>query len=597
MAIIYSYPKVTTPLATDVLVLTDTTLTAGKRKNKTKSLALSDLASYVVSSTSAITGSGTINTIPMFTPSGVEIGDSLLRQDANSIVYVGPDDSVRFTGTTINTPTLLATNVFTTNITSSQTGVVTIRGNAIIGDAATDVLQISSSVSDYTGTASTAAGEILVSTANGQLVWAPAPSSGSVTGTGTTNTLPIWTDGPNGDIGDSQLRQLGPNGSGLYQLRLENADRFIINKPSSVISGDPAFQVAQDGDPKVEFGWDDDGGGYGFLYNYAGLGWRFGAIGNNPELEITTTAGSEGVTITNNLIINGSTTTAGLSISTASGSDFLIKSSLTDETLIALRPDSGVSLYYNNDKKSETTSYGFRVGGDLRVTGFLDLFQGDDNTFAGSNAGNLDNIIGSTNTGFGENTQTVQSTGQSNASLGFDTLKSSITGNNNTAIGTSSLSLSNGGSFNTALGSGSLSDATLGQGNTAIGYNALENKTTTNFNTAVGNNSLGNITSGFRNTAVGNNAGKFILDGTTANATAKNSVFIGDEAKAEADGQTNQIVIGQGAIGNGANTATIGNTATTVLHVGGDNTGIVLKSPNGTAYTIRVTDAGALVVT
>ena len=597
MAIIYSYPKVTTPLATDVLVLTDTTIRAGKRKNQTKSLALSDLASYVVSSTSAITGSGTINTIPMFTPSGVEIGDSLLRQDANSIVYVGPDDSVRFTGTTINTPTLLATNVFTTNITSSQTGVVTIRGNAIIGDAATDVLQISSSVSDYTGTASTAAGEILVSTANGQLVWAPAPSSGSVTGTGTTNTLPIWTDGPNGDIGDSQLRQLGPNGSGLYQLRLENADRFIINKPSSVISGDPAFQVAQDGNPKVEFGWDDDGGGYGFLYNYAGLGWRFGAIGNNPELEITTTAGSEGVTITNNLIINGSTTTAGLSISTASGSDFLIKSSLTDETLIALRPDSGVSLYYNNDKKSETTSYGFRVGGDLRVTGFLDLFQGDDNTFAGSNAGNLDNIIGSTNTGFGENTQAVQSTGQSNASLGFDSLKSSVTGNNNTAIGTNSLSLSNGGSFNTALGSGSLSDATLGQGNTAIGYNALENKTTTNFNTAVGNNSLGNITSGFRNTAVGNNAGKFILDGTTANATAKNSVFIGDEAKAEADGQTNQIVIGQGAIGNGANTATIGNTATTVLHVGGDNTGIVLKSPNGTAYTIRVTDAGALVVT
>ena len=44
MAIIYSYPKVTSPLATDVLVLTDTTLTAGKRKNKTKSLAMSDLS-------------------------------------------------------------------------------------------------------------------------------------------------------------------------------------------------------------------------------------------------------------------------------------------------------------------------------------------------------------------------------------------------------------------------------------------------------------------------------------------------------------------------------------------------------------------------
>ena len=66
MAIIYSYPKVTSPLATDVLVLTDTTLTAGKRKNKTKSLALSDLASYVVSSTSGITGTGTADTISVF---------------------------------------------------------------------------------------------------------------------------------------------------------------------------------------------------------------------------------------------------------------------------------------------------------------------------------------------------------------------------------------------------------------------------------------------------------------------------------------------------------------------------------------------------
>ena len=298
-----------------------------------------------------------------------------------------------------------------------------------------------------------------------------------------------------------------------------------------------------------------------------------------------------------------------LSISTASGSDFLIKSSLADETLIALRPNSGVSLYYNNDKKSETTSYGFRVGGDLRVTGFLDLFQGDDNTFAGSNAGNLDNIIGSTNTGFGENTQAVQSTGQSNASLGFDSLKSSVTGNNNTAIGTSSLSLSNGGSFNTALGSGSLNNATLGQGNTAIGYNALENKTTTNFNTAVGNNSLGNITSGFRNTAVGNDAGKFILDGTTANATAQNSVFIGDEAKAKADGETNQIVIGQGAIGNGTNTATLGNDTVTETYLKGDvktagdiesttnGKGLVLTSPNGSRWRQTISNTGVPVYT
>ena len=83
MAIIYSYPKVTSPLATDILVLTDTTLTAGKRKNKTKSLAMSDLAAYVVSSTSGITGGGTFNTIPLWTPTGVKIGDSIITQAAS----------------------------------------------------------------------------------------------------------------------------------------------------------------------------------------------------------------------------------------------------------------------------------------------------------------------------------------------------------------------------------------------------------------------------------------------------------------------------------------------------------------------------------
>jgi hypothetical protein len=66
MAIIYSYPKATNPLATDVLVLTSTAVRAGKTSNATKSLALSDLASYVISSTSAITGSGTADTISVF---------------------------------------------------------------------------------------------------------------------------------------------------------------------------------------------------------------------------------------------------------------------------------------------------------------------------------------------------------------------------------------------------------------------------------------------------------------------------------------------------------------------------------------------------
>ena len=116
--------------------------------------------------------------------------------------------------------------------------------------------------------------------------------TGEVTGSGTNGFFPVYKDGPNSVIGDSQLRE-GQIGNGLYQIRFENADRFIINKPSSVTGGDPEYLVQQDGQYKSSFGWDDDGGGFAFLYNYTGQGIKLGAAGNNPMLEIKTASGSE----------------------------------------------------------------------------------------------------------------------------------------------------------------------------------------------------------------------------------------------------------------------------------------------------------------
>ena len=229
--------------------------------------------------------------------------------------------------------------------------------------------------------------------------------------------------------------------------------------------------------------------------------------------------------------------------------------------------------------KTDNPQRELHVSGGVRITSVLDLFQGNDNTFAGTDAGNLFNIVGSFNTAFGKNSQAVQLNGNSNSSLGFDSLAVSASGNNNTAIGTNSMALSNGGSFNTSVGSNSLNKATVGQGNTAIGFSALGEKTSSNFNTAVGNSSLSNITTGFRNTAVGNDAGKFTSDGTTANSTGRNSIFIGDSAKAGADNQTNQIVIGVGAVGNGDNTTTIGSAGTISTEIKG-NVGIGINIPS-----------------
>ncbi len=88
MAIIYSYPEKTSPAGGDFLVITDSQQTA-PNKNRTKSLTIDNLASYVVSSTSGITGSGTIDAIPKFTPTGVKIGDSIMTEIGGRINVAG----------------------------------------------------------------------------------------------------------------------------------------------------------------------------------------------------------------------------------------------------------------------------------------------------------------------------------------------------------------------------------------------------------------------------------------------------------------------------------------------------------------------------
>ena len=184
MAIIYSYPKVTTPLATDVLVLTDTTLTAGKRKNKTKSLAMSDLAAYVVSSTSGITGGGTFNTIPLWTPDGFKLGDSIITQAASG-------QGVTVTGKLDVTGFLTVEEVATFNEAAQFFNPVNFE----------DAVSFQGTILDQSGSAGTA-GQVLSSTGT-ETEWVDV--SGTVTGTGTTNTLPIWTDGPGGVLGDSPI--------------------------------------------------------------------------------------------------------------------------------------------------------------------------------------------------------------------------------------------------------------------------------------------------------------------------------------------------------------------------------------------------------
>jgi hypothetical protein len=222
-----------------------------------------------------------------------------------------------------------------------------------------------------------------------------------------------------------------------------------------------------------------------------------------------------------------------------------------------------------------------------------------------------------TNTALGASALNANTTGADNAAIGYQSLIANTTGSRNSASGTGSLFANTTGSDNTALGTFALFTNVSSSENTALGSRALQ-LNTGGSNTAVGVSSLFANTTGSNNSSFGQRAGRFIADGTTANAVTANSVYIGAETKALASGQTNQIVIGHQAIGIGSNTAVLGNDSivTTALKgnvgigttspgskltvTGGDievtdsASGIILKSPNGTRYRVTVSNLGVL---
>ena len=157
--------------------------------------------------------------------------------------------------------------------------------------------------------------------------------------------------------------------------------------------------------------------------------------------------------------------------------------------------------------------------------------------------------------------------GSLNSAVGASALNNNTTGSWNSAVGVSALNNTTTGTGNSAVGINALNNNTTGSWNSAVGVNALNNNTTANWNSAVGLSALHNNTTGSWNSAVGVNAGSFIADGITANTVTNNSIYLGAGTRALANNQTNQIVIGNDAIGAGSNTVTLGNVniVTTVL--------------------------------
>ena len=265
---------------------------------------------------------------------------------------------------------------------------------------------------------------------------------------GTQNTISMFSST---GLVDSISTQLGPNVEGLYQIKNTNVDRFIIDKPSSVTSGDPEYLITQDGNYKVSMGWDDDGEGFGFLYNWSGNGWRFGAAGNNPELTIVTTAGSEGVVVENKLTVNKaivSTVVNGLP-------PFVVTSNATVDNLNAEFFNGFGSLDFIN----ATSNINQDVNGEKAFTdittfrNFVSQTNLGGSTYFGNGTGYNDDLTTNNNAGFGFQALRDNTSGNCNVAIGYRSLANNTIGADNSSIGERALfNLSGASDNNVAFG-------------------------------------------------------------------------------------------------------------------------------------------------
>jgi hypothetical protein len=272
------------------------------------------------------------------------------------------------------------------------------------------------------------------------------------------------------------------------------------------------------------------------------------------------------------------------------------------------------------------TDAGFRldVNGTARVQGELtvNLVQIglgggaiSTNTRVGVSALNA-NTTGTNNIAIGDSALAANTTGSVNVAIGRlvmnnsngndsvgigNQVLTSNTGSNNIGIGRLVLLSNTSGASNIAINRDALRLNTTGSNNIGIGQQSLNDNTTGSSNVAVGRASLSDITTTNSNTAIGNESGRLIADGSALTASS-NSVFIGSNSRANANSETNQIVIGHEAIGLGSNTTVIGNSSTTFgrwwgnLLIGTSTNSTFALDVNGTARVqgaLTVTTGGA----
>jgi hypothetical protein len=245
MAIINTYPTAT-PKGADLLIGTqvkdDTVL-----ENSTKSFTVDALGSYIVTSTSGITGSGTLNTIAMFTPNGQAVGDSRITQAA-----LGAGINVN-TNLTVSDD-LDVTGSIETNSWLTVEGLSTFNGNVLVDG---EYLEIQCPIKDSSANLPSSAGQILVGNGSGNVTWTDSTSivSGAI-----AKLIPFQVTASAGGSStysaNNNIVEIGwTGGNGTYVLNIPSASaipyrniRFVTNSTFPNGASDKVQITAQSGE-------------------------------------------------------------------------------------------------------------------------------------------------------------------------------------------------------------------------------------------------------------------------------------------------------------------------------------------------------------
>jgi len=220
------------------------------------------------------------------------------------------------------------------------------------------------------------------------------------------------------------------------------------------------------------------------------------------------------------------------------------------------------------------------AGANLEVIGRVNISNVNNCTHIGFGAGSGE-TSGSANVSLGRNAGALNNIGFQNTILGW-VAGYSNTGNDNTFIGRQAAWLKVSGNNNVGIGSASMISATSGDNNVAVGYGSLFSAVAPVNQTAIGFQALLLDNNGTENTALGSRVFENLRNSVNnkrnigigffvaqANLTMENSIFIGFNTRPAANGQINQIVIGDNQIGNGSNSTVIGNSLTTNSYIFG----------------------------